>query len=122
LDVVVEPQPTVSIQVDNGVVCVGGNSTITSSVSNGSGVFLYQWQSSPDGSTGWTNISSNGVSDTYNVPTGAAGVTYYRIVVTDLSNNCNDPVSSPVQVVINDQALLKLKPQIQLFVSEDLPS
>jgi hypothetical protein len=104
VNVVVTPQPTVSITVDNPVVCIGGSSTITSTVSNGSGFFLYQWQTSPNGSSSWTNVITGGNGPNYNVPTASAGTAYYRIVVTDLSNNCNDPISNNVQVTIQEQA------------------
>ncbi|HJW27839.1 MAG TPA: hypothetical protein VJ508_01180, partial [Saprospiraceae bacterium] len=104
----IQPQPTVSVNVDNPIVCVGGSSTITSTVTNGSGFFLYQWQTSPDGTNGWTNITSGGFSATYSVPTGAPGSAYYRVLVTDVSNNCNDPVSNAVQVTVQDQATVSV--------------
>jgi hypothetical protein len=46
-DLVVTTQPT------NVSECVGGTNTMTVTVSGGSGTITYQWQQSPDGSTGW---------------------------------------------------------------------
>jgi hypothetical protein len=103
VNIVVVQQPTVSVIVDNAVVCIGGSSTITSEILNGSGLYNYQWQSSPNGSSGWANIGVNGTSATYNVPTSVAGTTYYRLLLTDLANGCNDPMSNTVNVVVNAQ-------------------
>jgi hypothetical protein len=110
LSVIVVNQPTVTIAADNNIVCIGGSSTITSTINNGSGFYTYQWQSSPNGSTGWANVSSNGNSANYNVPTSIAGTTFYRVIVTDLSSNCNDPVSSPVEIQVREPASVSVAP------------
>jgi hypothetical protein len=109
LSVTVEEQPTVDIDVDNAVVCIGGSAIITSTILNGSGLFNYQWQSSPDGSTGWADITVNGNSANYTAPTGFAGTMYYRILVMDVANNCDDPVSDPVQVIVNELATVDIE-------------
>ncbi len=43
--------------------------------------FAYQWQSSEDGSSGWTNVASGGTSATYKIPTTGGGL-HYRVQVT----------------------------------------
>jgi hypothetical protein len=98
--ITVVDQPEVSIAVDNDLVCVGGTSVITPNIINGSGVYNYQWQSSPNGSNGWTNISPNGTNSTYTTIAVTPGTTYYRLLLTDLSNGCNDPVSNTVSITI----------------------
>src|SRR5688500_10936501 len=108
LSVTITAQGTVDINADNVNLCVGGSSTITSTVTNGSGLFNYQWQSSPDGLGGWANITLNGNSANYTVPTAIAGTTFYRVIVTDLANNCNDPVSDVVEVIINPSASVSI--------------
>ena len=44
-------------------------------------------------------IASGGNGPTYNVPTGTAGTFYYRIILIDLTNGCDDP--APVNVTIH---------------------
>ena len=101
--IVVEPQPTVNISVDNAQVCIGGSSLISSVISNGTGSVSYQWQSSPNGTGSWSNIAVNGTNATYSPPNTIAGVTYYRVLVIDSGNGCNDPVSNNVQVIVQSQ-------------------
>ena len=103
VQLVVQPQPTVTISLDNPVVCVTGSALITSSVLNGSGNITYQWQSSPNGSNPWTNIIANGNNATYVPLTNLAGTTYYRVSVTDSGSGCNDPVSASVQLIVQPQ-------------------
>ena len=98
--VVVQAQPTVTISINNPTVCVTGSALITSSILNGTTFISYQWQSSPNGSNPWTNITVNGTSATYSPLTNLAGTTYYRVMVTDAGNGCNDPVSSSVQLIV----------------------
>ena len=80
----IHEQPTVSIAVNNPIICIGGSSTISSTITNGSGTYTYQWQQSNNGPSGWSNVAANGTNATYNVPSGAAGSLYYRMIVTDL--------------------------------------
>jgi hypothetical protein len=110
VSITVEPQPTVEISIDNPAICIGGTALITSIVENGSGLFDYQWQSSPNGTSGWTNISPNGNGDSYNVPSDAAGTTYYRLLVADNSNGCADPVSNVVSIVISQDLSIISQP------------
>src|SRR6185369_3266397 len=105
---VVQPQPTVTISLDNPVVCITGSALITSSVNNGSGFITYQWQSSPNGGDPWTNIAVNGNADTYTPLTNLAGTTYYRVSVTDAGNGCNDPVSESVQLTVLPQPTVSI--------------
>ena len=98
---------TVSVAATNEIVCIGGSSVINSTITNGSGLYLYQWQSSPDGST-WTNISSGGTSASYTVPTNLEGTTHYRLMLTDLANGCGDPVSNAVTVTVVGQVTVSV--------------
>ncbi|MFW0714622.1 PKD domain-containing protein [Pedobacter sp. N23S346] len=85
---------TNSISTAADPICFGQNATITGSTpTGGSGVFSYQWQSSPDGNT-WTNIANATNKDlTLNVPVS----TFYRRLVN--STICA-AVSNSVQVVV----------------------
>ena len=104
----VNEQPTVAISVDNDLICIGGVSMITSTISNGSGVYDYQWQSSADGVNGWSNINPNGTSASYNTTGVIPGITYYRILVFDLSNGCEDPESNVVSITVSDQPIVEI--------------
>ncbi|MGB4848215.1 MAG: hypothetical protein WBP41_09880, partial [Saprospiraceae bacterium] len=108
VQVVVQSQPTVTIAIDNPVVCVTGSALITSTILNGTNLISYQWQSSPNGSTGWVNITVNGNAATYVPLTNLAGTTYYRVIVTDAGNGCNDPVSSSVQLIVQPQPTVSI--------------
>jgi hypothetical protein len=103
VNVTVQSQPDVDITVDNNVVCIGGSAVISSTITNGSGSYVYQWQSSPDGSSGWVDITTGGTGANYNVPTSTPNTTYYRVMVSDVSNGCADPVSDALSVTIEDQ-------------------
>ena len=69
---------TVCYQGDPGTL---GNS---SSPSGGNGSYSYQWQYSPNGSSGWTNISG-ATATTYNPPAGLSATRWYRRAVSSCS-------------------------------------
>ena len=108
LQITVQPQPTVTISVNNPIVCIGGSSLLSSVILNGSGIVNYQWQFSPDGSGSWANVASGGNGSTYSAPTDVAGTIYYRVIVTDLSSGCTDPVSNVISVIVQPQATVTI--------------
>ncbi len=71
--------------------------TSTTAASGGSGTYAYQWQSSPDGSTGWADIGS-ATSATYS-PGAVTTLTYYRRNVT--SGVCPLVSSNVVSITVN---------------------
>ncbi|MEO7906995.1 MAG: hypothetical protein ABIT06_08485, partial [Saprospiraceae bacterium] len=103
VNVVVQSQPTVSVITNDAFICIGGTALLISTPDGGSGSFTYQWQSSPNDNNPWTNVSPGGTSQNLNVPGSAVGTTHYRIIVTDASNNCTDPVSNSVSVTVINQ-------------------
>ncbi|MEO5906086.1 MAG: hypothetical protein ABIQ11_05135, partial [Saprospiraceae bacterium] len=110
VELIVQPQSSVTISVNNPQICIGGSSTISSVVNNGSGIFDYQWQTSPNGVSGWGNVSNNGNNNTYDVPTSVSGTFYYRALVTDLASGCNDPASNVVSVIIANDLSVSTQP------------
>jgi hypothetical protein len=110
VQLIVQPQPTVTISVNNPVICVGGSSTISSVVNNGSGLFNYQWQSGTSSTGPWTDISVNGTSASYDVPSATSGSFYYRVIVTDVASGCSDPVSNVINVVITQDLVVTTEP------------
>src|SRR5690606_12722672 len=73
-------------------------------------IFNYQWQQSANGTSGWSNVPSGGNGPNYTVPSSEAGTLYYRLVLTDLANGCNDPISNVVDVTVNTDAEVSIAP------------
>ena len=69
---------------DSQAVCVRTvANALSCNIRGGSGVYTYQWQSSPNGTTGWTNIAG-ATAATYTPPTLIQSrTTYYHVIVTD---------------------------------------
>ncbi|SDY95570.1 T9SS type B sorting domain-containing protein [Hymenobacter psychrophilus] len=89
--------PTPGTIADNQTVCAGDSVAVLTSTAPagaGTGQYLYQWQSSPNGSTGWANVGTKSSQDTY-APGILATTTYFRRVVE--SGFC--PPASPSNVV-----------------------
>ncbi|MDX1410229.1 MAG: hypothetical protein R3330_18895, partial [Saprospiraceae bacterium] len=97
---------TVSISVDNAAVCVGGSVLLSSTVLNGSGQFVFQWQESPN-NLAWANVDT-ATNATFYPPTGTAGTTYYRLIVTDSLSGCSDPISGSLSVTVYDDAQVSI--------------
>jgi len=72
----------ITTQPNNVVECVGGNSVMTVNVIGGTGTIQYQWQQSPNGTTGWINATGSGATTSTYIPTSTAtGTTYYRVLI-----------------------------------------
>ncbi|MFV0419703.1 MAG: T9SS type A sorting domain-containing protein [Dysgonomonas sp.] len=88
---------------------IGGNqticyntkpTTISGAVSTGGdGNYAYQWQSSTNGTTGWTNITTNGTLATYS-PGVLTSTTYYRRVTT---NTCETAYSTVTTIIVRPE-------------------
>lgn len=95
--------------VDAGVissditVCNGADpGPITGTTPIGAGTPSYQWQSSANGGTTWSNIASNGTSAIYDPPAGIAASTCFRRIVTFNSNGTNcQATSNMVCITVN---------------------
>ena len=77
---------TISIALNESEVCVGAFVNLTATISDGSDELSYYWQSSPDGTTDWTDVGP--ANTDYVVPTGTPGTYYYRARISDLSSGC----------------------------------
>jgi hypothetical protein len=79
--------------------CLGSESPLLDNeTTGGSGNYTYQWQSSLNGSSGWTNIGG-ATNETYQTAPTNAGTLYFRRVTTDtvceITSNGN-----PITVVV----------------------
>jgi hypothetical protein len=81
VDVIVAQDIAVTTQPSNVNECVGGTSTMTVMISGGSGTISYQWQSSPDGTSGWTDATGIGANTATYPGKHCAGTTYYRVLI-----------------------------------------
>ena len=109
ITITVIADPTTSIAVNNQSICVGGSALITSSVTPGSGVYAYQWETATSGAGPWSAIGG-ATNATYNVPSVTAGVRFYRLQVTDNLNGCADPISNTVSVTVNPVPSISVAP------------
>ena len=122
VSVTVLNQAAVTVSATNNIICLGGSSVISSVVTNGSGTISYQWQVSPNGTSGWSNVSPGGNGPTYNVPSTSTGSFYYRLLVSDQSNGCEDPISNVVNVVIVPSPSVTIQPDsIVVCVTDQAP-
>ena len=104
-DIAITTHPT------NVTECVGGTNTMTVIVTGGSGTITYQWQESPNGTTGWTNATGGGATtNTYTPSSAVAGTTYYRVLVNAANNGCDQAVSNTATAIISPDLTVTTQP------------
>ncbi|KQB42627.1 PKD domain-containing protein [Flavobacterium aquidurense] len=85
------PDPVVTTQPVGNTICSGTTHTmnVVASGDAAGGTLIYQWQSSLDGTSGWTNVTG-GTGDTTDSYTTAALTSnlYYRVRVTQVLSGC----------------------------------
>ncbi|SOE23053.1 CUB domain-containing protein [Spirosomataceae bacterium TFI 002] len=88
----------VEVSLNNAVVCIGGNVTLTADTVNGTGTVTYQWLESTD-NVSYTAISgATGV--TYTANTASEGLKYYRVQATASGSGCGTVESDEVSVEV----------------------
>ncbi len=95
--IIVNSDPTISIS-GAATICSGGTATLTSTTGNGAGTCTVQWQSSPDGSTAWANISG-ATSSNFTTPVLTTS-TFYRALYSCTGNGCDGAVSNSQQIAV----------------------
>ncbi len=101
--VVVNPVLTLTNTLNPFEECTNGNQSLTINTSGGIAPLTYQWQSSPNGSTGWAAIATGGTNATYTPVSTTAGTTYYRVLVTSGGTACGNQTSNVVKIVVSPQ-------------------
>ncbi|TMI91609.1 MAG: HYR domain-containing protein, partial [Bacteroidetes bacterium] len=96
INIVADPIVTAT---GGGAVCMGGSKTLNASVSGGTGIMNFQWQSGPSSTGPWTDISG-ATNPTYSAPTSASGTFFYRVTLSPNVASCNNS-SSTVTLVVN---------------------
>src|SRR4030095_8774916 len=108
---IISPDLLVTTQPSNVNECIGGTNTMTVVVSGGSGTISYQWQSSPDGSTGWANATGTGsTTATFTPPSTVASTTYYRVLINAANNGCDQAVRNNATAIISPDLLVTSQP------------
>ena len=97
--VTITPQLSITTQPTPFSECISGTQTLNIVSAGGAGTITYQWQSSLDGSTGWTNLTGE-TNTSYTPPSTTAGDYYYRVIVTASGNGCASINSSTTKVTI----------------------
>jgi hypothetical protein len=103
----ITPDISITTQPSNLTECVGGTGTVSVVVTGGSGTITYQWQSSPDGSTGWANATGSGsTASTFTPPSTTAGLTYYRVIISAANSGCDNVTSNnSVVTIVSDPTI-----------------
>jgi hypothetical protein len=97
--------PTASATGGNVTVGQGSSAGSLTAVINSPFASVFQWQSSADGSTGWTDIANSNVL-TYTPSTATVGTLHYRLKVTfaATTNVCNAVIYSNVRKITVEAA------------------
>ena len=97
---------TAPVVAGNQTVCNGGNPTAftIATPATGSNTITYQWQSTTDTLSGFTNIPS-GTNAIYDPVIGISDTTYYRVIAAVLggcsTGNCQDTSNLIIVTVVN---------------------
>jgi hypothetical protein len=108
-NIVVTGNCGVSVTPFSTTACVGSTVTLTGTTT-GSGTCTLQWETSPNGTSGWATIGG-ATTLTYNPPTSSAGTLYYRLL-RNCSAGCTSSISTPVSVTI-------VNPSISITASQN---
>jgi large repetitive protein len=119
--VVITPEVSITAQPQDVTECIGGTNALSVSVTGATGTISYQWQSSPDGATGWADITG-ATAATYTPASTTAGTLYYRVITSASGNGCDAVTSASATVEIKPDLSISAQPQdITECISGDLP-
>jgi hypothetical protein len=105
--VTVVPGPVINIQPVGDTICEGGLYSMSVSVSGGTGVLHYQWQSAPDCSGPWTDV---GMDNATYVTIPLLVTTCYRSIISQAGVGCNLLTSACASVVVFSDPLITVQP------------
>jgi hypothetical protein len=98
---------TVNLSQTTVTICSGTDVTLTATISGGSGTCGITWETSPNGTTGWTVIPGQ-TGTTYTTPalnnfTLLQTAVYYRATYTCTGTGCGSSISNTQQILINPE-------------------
>lgn len=109
--VVVAPDIVIAAQPNNVNECIGGTSTMTVTITGGSGTITYQWQQSTNAGGPWSNATGTGATTaTYTPESTIAGTTYYRVLINASDNGCDQAVSNNGIAIISPDLTITTQP------------
>ena len=106
-EVTVVPDLVITAQPTNDEICVGGTSTLSVAVDNGTGDITYQWQISTDG-TNFSDIS--GATNATYTTDALSATTYYQVVVRASASGCDDVTSATATVTVIPDIVITADP------------
>jgi len=107
--VTVVPDPNISIQPMDAIVCTGATHSLSVTATGGTPLLTYQWQvSSVDCNGIWTNIAG-AINSTYTTPSLTADA-YYRVIVGATGLDCNPVTSSCAKITVVPDPVINTQP------------
>jgi large repetitive protein len=111
ITITVVPDLDVTAQPINVTECVTGTNTMFVTVTGGTGVTSYQWQSSPTGAPGsFTDIAGQ-TAATITPSSAVAGTTHYQVIITSAGTGCGAVTSTSATAIISPQLTFTASPQ-----------
>jgi hypothetical protein len=95
IDVIADPTISVSGAT---TICSGNTATLTAAATGGAGTCTYQWQESPNGTSGWANVGGNSASYTTSALTANS---YYRCLYSCTGGGCDGATSNVAMITVN---------------------
>jgi len=103
--------PSAAVVAPDYITCIGTSDTLNASVSNGVGSITYQWQQSPNGTSGWADLSGQTAS-TYLPPVNTLGNYYYRVIAYMTGVGCSYAVSPSSTFTVHNPGSITLNPAL----------
>ena len=103
--------PSAAVVAPDYITCIGTVDTLNASVSNGVGSITYQWQQSPNGTSGWADLSGQTAS-TYFPPVSTLGNYYYRVIAYMTGVGCSYAVSPSSTFTVHNPGSITLNPAL----------
>ncbi|MDW8850725.1 gliding motility-associated C-terminal domain-containing protein [Flavobacterium sp. MMLR14_040] len=103
----VVPDPTITVQPDNGAVCVGGSFTLNVTATGGTPDLNYQWYGGPDTASFAPIPGAN--SSSYTTP-ALTVITHYRVEVSATGNGCGSVTSENRIVLVGPDPVVNQQP------------
>jgi large repetitive protein len=110
ITITVVPDLDVTAQPTNVTECVTGTNTMFVTVTGGTGVTSYQWQSSPTGAPGTFTDITGATSATITPSSAVAGTTHYQVIITSAGTGCGAVTSTSATAIISPQLTFTASP------------
>ncbi|MWB95626.1 T9SS type B sorting domain-containing protein [Flavobacterium sp. GA093] len=89
------------------VICQGGTISLTTNPSGSIAPYTYQWQTSANGTSGWTNVSGQTNASFTTASSLVTGIYYYRVIV---NSSCAQVTSNVAKLTIIADPVITTQP------------